>query len=204
MLKIPACTLALLWLVYPGQQLSSHTAACSLPPPHQWDRGENQSTSENTCGLKYSSWEGTWRKDHLSSPPTSRPWKPTSSRPWLSSKTPSFGCWAWHYKLWSIYLPSLGQPSLLCPFPTPSMLTVYSLQGGQGQSGRKWESLEMHKLCSTTAKPTLCYQHSLSWPSKTQHYAAMKKGNSIPAESILPCSPPGSEQAGPFPPRFQL
>lgn len=52
MLKIPVCTLALLQLLYLGQQLNTHTAACSLPTPHQWGRGENKSKSKTTHGLR--------------------------------------------------------------------------------------------------------------------------------------------------------
>lgn len=126
MLEMLVCTLAVLLLVYPGQQLSTHTAACSVPPPHQWDGGENKSRSEKIRGLRQRHfWGGKVMQGNHHSPqaaqihaqpaPKQPPWKTRLSHLLLSSSMPAFYCWQWHYTLWNTPVAGFDQLALSLP-----------------------------------------------------------------------------------------
>lgn len=116
---MPVCTLAVLLLAYPGQQLSTHTAAGSLPPPQQW--GEQEQEWEDLWAGIRQSWEGKVTQGNHHSPQADPcsiskqpPWKTTLSHLLLCSSMPVFYCWQWYYRQWNTPLAGFGQLSLLC------------------------------------------------------------------------------------------
>lgn len=208
-----------MWWVYLGQQLNTHTAVCSLPPP-QWGRGENKSRSEKTRGLisrqplggevtQRQSLTTSHKQTHAQRVPRKQPpWNKTSSRPLLAFSTPHFYHWVWHFMLWSMSLASLGQLSLLCmcPFPIPCLPAACSLQQGKrGRVKEKEKALTLHKHPAATAKSAvLSIQFHLNIQNTALCGLQWRKMTPSQPEPVQLWSSPGSKQAGPFPSRVQL
>lgn len=86
---------------------------------------------------------------------------PTSSFPY-----PSVYCWAWLYMVWKIPWGDSHPLPQLRPLPAPCP----PLPSHCGGTMSKRQSLQAAQAPSAITKPLLCFRHSCSHKSKTQHW----------------------------------